>query len=67
MFADKIKHPILLIHGMADDTPGTFPIQRSASGVKGNGGIVRYVQLPMKPDIWPANPTTHVVGDGELV
>jgi dipeptidyl aminopeptidase/acylaminoacyl peptidase len=48
MFADKIKHPILLIHGMADDNSGTFPIQseRMYQAIKGNGGIVRYVQLP---------------------
>jgi len=48
MFADKITHPILLIHGMADDNSGTFPIQseRLYQAIKGNGGIVRYVQLP---------------------
>lgn len=48
MFADKIKHPILLIHGMADDNSGTYPIQseRLYQAIKGNGGIVRYVQLP---------------------
>lgn len=48
MYADKIKHPILLIHGMADDNSGTFPIQseRMYQAIKGNGGIVRYVQLP---------------------
>ena len=48
MYADKIKHPILLIHGMADDNSGTFPIQseRLYQAIKGNGGIVRYVQLP---------------------
>jgi len=48
MYADKIKHPILLIHGMADDNSGTFPIQseRMYQALKGNGGIVRYVQLP---------------------
>src|SRR5437660_96063 len=48
MHADKIKHPILLIHGMADDNTGTFPIQseRMYQAIKGNGGIVRYVQLP---------------------
>ena len=27
MHADKIKEPILLIHGEADNNPGTFPIQ----------------------------------------
>jgi dipeptidyl aminopeptidase/acylaminoacyl peptidase len=48
MYADKIRHPILLIHGMADDNSGTFPIQseRLYQAIKGNGGIVRYVQLP---------------------
>jgi len=48
--ADKISHPILLIHGMADDNSGTFPIQseRMYQAIKGNGGIVRYVQLPLE-------------------
>jgi dipeptidyl aminopeptidase/acylaminoacyl peptidase len=48
MFADKLRHPILLTHGMADDNSGTFPIQseRMYQAIKGNGGIVRYVQLP---------------------
>jgi len=47
-FADKLKAPILLIHGMADDNSGTFPIQseRMYQALKGNGGSVRYVQLP---------------------
>ena len=48
MEADKIKSPILLIHGMADDNSGTFPVQseRMYEAIKGNGGLVRYVQLP---------------------
>ena len=47
-FADKIKAPILLIHGEADDNTGTFPIQseRMYQAIKGNGGTVRYVTLP---------------------
>ncbi len=50
-FADKIKTPILLIHGMKDDNSGTFPIQseRMFAAIKGNGGTVRYVQLPLEP------------------
>ncbi len=50
MYADKIKRPILLIHGMADDNSGTFPIQseRLYQAIKGNGGTVRYVQLPFE-------------------
>ena len=47
-YADKINEPILLIHGMADDNSGTFPIQseRFFAALKGNGATVRYVQLP---------------------
>jgi dipeptidyl aminopeptidase/acylaminoacyl peptidase len=47
-FADKIKTPLLLIHGEADDNTGTFPIQseRLFSAVRGNGGTVRLVMLP---------------------
>lgn len=50
-FADRIKTPILLIHGMKDDNSGTFPIQseRMYAAIKGNGGTVRYVQLPLEP------------------
>jgi dipeptidyl aminopeptidase/acylaminoacyl peptidase len=47
-YADKIKDPILLIHGEADDNSGTFPIQseRMYQALKGNGATVRYVTLP---------------------
>jgi dipeptidyl aminopeptidase/acylaminoacyl peptidase len=50
MFADKIKEPILLIHGEADNNTGTFPIQseRMFAALKGNGGNVRYVTLPFE-------------------
>ena len=47
-FAQKINEPILLIHGEADNNPGTFPIQseRLFQAVKGNGGTARLVMLP---------------------
>ncbi len=47
-YADKIKEPILLIHGEADDNSGTFPIQseRLYMALKGHGATVRYVTLP---------------------
>ncbi len=47
-YADRIKTPILLVHGMADNNTGTYPIQseRMYAALKGNGGTVRYVQLP---------------------
>lgn len=48
MSAHKIKEPILLIHGEADNNAGTHPIQsdRFYQALKGNGGNVRYVTLP---------------------
>ena len=48
LYADKIKAPLLLIHGAADNNDGTFPIQseRMYQAVKGNGGTVRFVSLP---------------------
>ncbi len=46
--ADKVKDPILLIHGIADNNSGTFPIQseRFYSALKGFGATVRLVMLP---------------------
>jgi dipeptidyl aminopeptidase/acylaminoacyl peptidase len=47
-FAHQIKAPLLLIHGAADNNPGTFPVQseRMFQAVRGTGGNVRYVVLP---------------------
>jgi len=49
-YADKIKTPILLIHGEADNNTGTFPMQseRLFSAIKGQGGTVRFVLLPLE-------------------
>ena len=49
-FANKIKTPLLMIHGEADNNPGTFPIQseRLYNAIKGHGGTVRFVQLPFE-------------------
>lgn len=48
MYADKIKTPILLVHGEMDDNTGTYPIQseRMFNAIKGNGGTVKYLSLP---------------------
>jgi len=47
-YADKIKTPLLMTHGIDDDNSGTFPIQseRLYSAIKGHGGTVRLVMLP---------------------
>jgi dipeptidyl aminopeptidase/acylaminoacyl peptidase len=48
MNADKVKDPLLLIHGTADNNTGTFPIQseRYYTALKGFGATVRLVMLP---------------------
>ncbi len=48
MNAQKIKKPILLIHGEADNNPGTFTLQteRYFQAIKGLGGQARMVILP---------------------
>ncbi len=50
VIADKIKTPILLIHGEADNNTGTFPIQseRLYQAIRGNGGTTRLVMLPLE-------------------
>jgi len=50
MFADKVKTPLLLIHGQADNNPGTDPIQseRFFNALKGNGATARLVYLPLE-------------------
>ena len=47
-YAHKIKTPLLLIHGDADNNTGTFPIQseRLYAAVKGHGGTAKFVSLP---------------------
>ncbi len=50
MHADMINEPLLLVHGEADDNPGTFPMQseRLYSALKGLGGTARLVMLPLE-------------------
>jgi dipeptidyl aminopeptidase/acylaminoacyl peptidase len=50
MYADKVRHPLLMIHGQADNNPGTDPIQseRFFNALKGNGATARLVYLPLE-------------------
>jgi dipeptidyl aminopeptidase/acylaminoacyl peptidase len=64
--ADKIKEPILLVHGEADDNSGTFPIQseRFYMALKGHGATVRYVTLPHEAHGYLARESNiHVVAE----
>ena len=48
MAADQVNEPILMIHGVADNNSGTFPIQseRMYGALKGHGATARLIMLP---------------------
>ncbi len=50
LHADKLKEPLLLIHGTLDNNPGTFPEQseRLFHALNGTGGTARLVMLPFE-------------------
>ena len=55
-FADKLKTPLLIMHGAEDANPGTTPIQSSKlyEAIRGNGGTARLVVLPHEPHWYTA-------------
>jgi dipeptidyl aminopeptidase/acylaminoacyl peptidase len=55
-FADKVKSPLLIVHGMDDANPGTTPLQATKlyEAVRGNGGTTRLVMLPYEPHWYTA-------------
>ncbi len=56
MSADKMKTPLLLVHGEADNNPGTFTLQteRYFQALKGLGAPVRMVILPKEAHAYMA-------------
>lgn len=50
MHAHQVNEPLLMIHGIADNNSGTFPIQseRFYNALKGHGATARLVMLPME-------------------
>jgi dipeptidyl aminopeptidase/acylaminoacyl peptidase len=55
-FADKLKTPLLIVHGADDANPGTTPLQASKlyEAIRGNGGTARLVVLPHEPHLYTA-------------
>jgi dipeptidyl aminopeptidase/acylaminoacyl peptidase len=55
-FVDKLKTPILIVHGADDANPGTTPLQASKlyEAIRGNGGTARLVMLPHEPHWYTA-------------
>ena len=54
--ADKLKTPLLIVHGGEDANPGTTPLQSQKlyEAVRGNGGTARLVILPHEPHWYSA-------------
>jgi dipeptidyl aminopeptidase/acylaminoacyl peptidase len=54
--ADKLKTPLLIVHGAEDANPGTTPLQATKlyEAIRGNGGIARLVMLPHEPHWYAA-------------
>ncbi len=61
--ADKIKSPLLLIHGEMDANPGTVPLQSEKlfEAIRGNGGTARLVMLPCESHGYQAMESTEHV------
>ncbi|MBN1435217.1 prolyl oligopeptidase family serine peptidase [Candidatus Fermentibacterales bacterium] len=56
MHADMMDEPVLLIHGEADNNPGTLPMQseRLFEALRGLGGTARLVMLPLESHSYTA-------------
>ena len=66
MHANLINEPLLLIHGMADNNSGTFPIQseRLFAALKGFGTTARFVYLPYESHGYSARESVlHVLAE----
>ena len=56
MHAEKMKTPLLIIHGEADNNTGTYPLQseRYFNALKGLGATTRLVMLPYESHLYRA-------------
>lgn len=64
--ANKINEPLLIIHGAADNNPGTHTMQseRLYDAIKGTGGTARLVLLPYESHGYRAKESTlHVLAE----
>ena len=67
-FADKIKVPLLIMHGSDDANPGTTPLQgvKLYEAIRGNGGTARLVMLPHEPHWYAAMESNEQLAYEEL-
>ena len=65
-YANQIKTPLLLIHGQADNNPGTFTVQseRFYQALQANGATARLVLLPFESHGYRAKESVmHVLAE----
>ncbi len=65
-YANQIKKPILLIHGQADNNPGTYTVQseRFFQALQANGATARLVLLPYESHGYQARESVlHVLAE----
>ncbi len=68
MHANKMKTPLLMTHGVADNNSGTFPLQseRYYNALKGHGATVRLVMLPAESHGYSARESIlHVLWESD--
>lgn len=67
-YADKIKLPLLILHGTDDANPGTTPLQavKLYEAIRGNGGTARLVMLPHEPHWYSAMESNEQLAFEEL-
>ncbi len=66
--ADRLKLPLLLVHGNDDANPGTTPLQavKLFEAIRGNGGTARLVMLPHEPHWYSAMESNEQLAYEEL-
>jgi dipeptidyl aminopeptidase/acylaminoacyl peptidase len=67
-FANKMRAPLLIIHGSDDANPGTTPLQSELlyQAIRGNGGVTRLVMLPHEPHWYAAMESNEQLAYEEL-
>jgi dipeptidyl aminopeptidase/acylaminoacyl peptidase len=67
-FANKMRAPLLIIHGADDANPGTTPLQSELlyQAIRGNGGVTRLVMLPHEPHWYSAMESNEQLAYEEL-
>jgi dipeptidyl aminopeptidase/acylaminoacyl peptidase len=64
--ADRIRAPLLLVHGAMDSNSGTYPVQseRLFQAIQGHGGTARLVVLPFEDHAYRGRESVlHVVAE----